>query len=56
MTGNVDSVDKNKRIVLGVTFILGGLLAPISTGLKVVSFVLAGNCIVYRDRWSLTAL
>jgi hypothetical protein len=42
MTRNVGSIDKNIRIVLGVVFIFGGLLAPISTGLKIVSFALAG--------------
>jgi hypothetical protein len=42
MKKNVGSIDKNIRIVLGVIFICAGLLAPLSAGLKVASFVLAG--------------
>lgn len=42
MTRNVGSIDKNIRIVLGVIFIFAGLLAPLGTGLKIASFILAG--------------
>jgi hypothetical protein len=46
MQKNVGSIDRNIRIVIGVIFLLIGLFAQISTGLRTGAFVVAAIAIV----------
>ena len=42
MEKNVGGIDKILRFVLGIVAILVGVFAPISGGLRIVAFVVAG--------------
>ncbi len=46
MKKNLGGIDKTIRIIIGVVLVIVGIFAQMSTGLRIVAFVVAGIALV----------